>query len=110
MKIISRCTKKYKLWVRGEDNKLKEFKPTDTLWYLLYVRNEPRNQRMRKLFRSRFRMPHTSFLELAHDMSSHALFQRWCSQDCTGNQSGNIKLLLLGALRYLGRGWTLDDI
>ena len=76
MKIASQSTQEYKLWVRGEDKKVKEFKPTDTFWYLLYVKIEPRNQLMRSLFRARFRIPYTSFLELAHNISRHELFQR----------------------------------
>ena len=74
------------------------------------MKGEPCNQCMRKLFCSRFIIPNISFLELTHDISKHELFQSWSSKDCTGQESGNIKLLILGPLRYLGRGWTFDDI
>ena len=30
--------------------------------------------------------------------------------DAVGKSPSNMKLLLLGSLRYIGRGWTLDDI
>ena len=62
LKIVTRSTKKHKLWVRGEDDKLKELSLTETLWYLLYVKGEARNQCMCKAFRAIFRMPHTSYL------------------------------------------------
>ena len=47
-------------------------------------------------------MPHTSYLELAHDMSDHELFQRWVSKDATNTNASDIKILLLGSLRYIG--------
>ena len=105
-----RSVKKYKILVRDPNGCLRQIKPTDTLWYLLYIATSPRSNRLRKLFRNRFRLPHHSFLELANEISHHELFSRWSSSDCTGVDSSNIKLLLLGALRYLGRGFTFDDI
>ena len=95
---------------RDDSGILKEFKTYHTLWYLLYVKQEPRNNRQRKLFRNRFRMPHSSYLDLAKLISSHELFDRWVSPDATKKDSTDIKILLLGSLRYLGRGWTFDDI
>ena len=105
-----RTVKKYKILVRDPNGCLREIKPTDTLWYLLYIVTSPRSNRLRKLFRNRFRLPHHSFLELANEISHHELYARWSSSDCTGVDSSNITLLLLGALRYLGRGFTFDDI
>ena len=37
-------------------------------------------------------------------------FGRWMRKDATGKDSSPIELMLLGSLRYLGRGWTFDDI
>ena len=38
-------------------------------------------------------------------------FYSWCGVDKINNKkSSPIELLVLGALRYLGRGWTFDDI
>ena len=37
------------------------------------------------------------------------LFGQWSIFYCTGRRSSPIKLLLLGTLRYLGRGFTFDD-
>ena len=65
---------------------------------------------MLKSFRNRFRLPYSSFIELADEIHEHESFNRWRCSDCTGEQPSNIKLLLLGSLRYLGRSWTFDDI
>ena len=102
-KLSSKPVKKHILFVRDDDGNPKEFKTTDTLWYLLYINQEPRNERMRKQFCSRFRMIHISYLELADDMPHHELFQQWVSNDATNKKPCEIKVLLLGLLRYLGR-------
>ena len=57
----SRSVGKYKLLVRNPDGTLREFRYSDTLWYLMYVQSPPRNNRLRKTFRNRFRLTHDSF-------------------------------------------------
>ncbi len=37
-------------------------------------------------------------------------FDRWCGYKPNNKQSSPIELLVLGSLRYLGRGFTFDDI
>jgi hypothetical protein len=39
-------------------------------------------------------------------------FARWCdgSKDATGDKATPLEILVTGALRYLGRGWTFDDL
>ena len=105
-----RSVKRHKLMVRDEDGSLREIKPVDTLWYLLYVSNPPTSKRMSKVFRLRFRLPYQSFISLSHDISNHDIFIRWTRVDAVGDPPSNLKLLLLGALRFIGRNWTLDDI
>ena len=61
-------------------------------------------------FRNRFRMPFDSFISLHNEIKAHELFPRWSNTDTTFESSPNMKLLLLGFLRYIGRSWTLDDI
>lgn len=65
---------------------------------------------MHQKFRLRFRMPYSSFLSLVNEMKVHPLFQQWWDgrTDCCGNPSSPIELLLLGALRYIGRKCTFD--
>ena len=107
---VVRSVKKHKLLVRDHDGRLREILPTDTLWYQLYVSQPPSSSRHAKLFRQRFRLPYQSFLELSSQLFNHDMFIQWRSTDAVGNPPSNFKLLLLGALRYIGRAWTLDDV
>ena len=106
----SRSVKKHKLLVRADDGSIRSLTPTDTLWYLLYVKSSPQDERLKKIFRSRFRVPYFYFCDLVNDISTHEIFSRWSSCDAVGSHPSNLKLLLLGSLRYLGRAWTFDDI
>ena len=105
-----RSIKRHKLMVRDSDGSLREIRPTDTLWYLLYIAHPPITERIFKLFRLRFRMPYQSFLDLAENIRCNEKNSQWTRADAAGVSSHDIKLLLLGALRYIGRAWTLDDI
>ena len=99
-----RSVKKHKLLYRDDNGNLQEFKTSHTLYFLLYVNQEPRNTRQHKKNCSRFRMPHTSYLELDCDLSNHKMLKQWVSKDATNKQYSDIKVLLLGSLRYLGQG------
>ena len=65
---------------------------------------------MAKLFRNRFRLPYKSFLSLSEEVVNNPMFARWTRSDVVGDKPMNVKLPLLGCLRYIGRAWTLDDI
>ena len=106
----TRSVKKHKLLVRNSDGSLRELKPEDTIWYLIYVANPPSGDRMLKLFRNRFRVPYNYFIDLSNEISNHDLFSRWKCHDAVGSVPSDLKLLLLGSLRYIGRSWTFDDI
>ena len=106
----TRSVKKHKLLVRADDGTIRALTPTDTLWYLLYVKTPPRDNRLKSLFRTRFRVPYSYFIELSNDIYVNDIFSRWRNTDATGQPPSNMKLLLLGSLRYLGRSWTFDDI
>ena len=108
--VHTRTVKKHRLMVRSESGDLREILPKDTLWYLLYVQSPLQNNRLKKMFRIRFRIPYCFFNELSHDISNHELFSRWKFSDAVGSPPSNLKLLLLGSLRYIGRSWTFDDI
>ena len=105
-----RSVKKHKLLVRADDGSVRALMPTDTLWYLLYVKTPPQDNRLKKNFRTRFRIPYSYFIELSDDIYDNEIFNRWKNKDATGEPPSNIKLLLLGSLRYIGRSWTFDDI
>ena len=106
----SRSVKKHSLLVRNPDGSLRQLTSEDTLWFLLYCDGVPQNNRLKRKFRNRFRMPHESFIELHDTIIDHEMFSSWKSNDAAGVKPSDTKLLLLGALRYIGRGWTFDDI
>ena len=87
----------------------------DSSWYTLYVNPENiernlQNKLFREKFRRRFRMPYESYTDLAVQLKDSSMFQRWTGMDACGTHASPVELLLLGSLRYLGRGWTFDDI
>jgi hypothetical protein len=95
------------------DGSLKPFGPKNTAWYNDYV--DSPNVTCRKFqrkFRKRFRMSYPTFLKHLNEVKDHHLFKSWSetSKSCIGDPPSPIELLLLGTLRYLGRGWTLDDL
>ena len=96
-----------------EDGPLCVITPEESGWYRAYVNNfllEEPDSFMAKKFRNRFRLPYPSYKELLHQISSDSRFERWCGHKWNGKKSSPVQLLLLGTLRYLGRGWMFDDI
>jgi DDE superfamily endonuclease len=86
--------------------------PKETVWYNMYLAHpRPDNPKFQKSFRNRFRMPYESFLGLLSRLEESVLFDRWRSgaRDAWGKSASPLGLLLLCGLRYLGRGWTMDD-
>ena len=77
--------KYHKMIVRDNDGSLREIRPTDTLWYLLYIKQPPANKRLLQLFRKRFRLPYDSFISLSEDVMAHPMFVRWTRCDAVGN-------------------------
>ena len=53
-------------------------------------------------------MPHFKFVEMCNDLSQEGAFLQWTSIDAVGESRAELSLLLLGALKYLGRSWTFD--
>ena len=70
------------------------------------------NDRFQKRFRLRFRLPYNSFKELLSMAEQSPLFDRWKDGRCdvVDSESTPLSLLILCGLRYLGRGWTFDDL
>ncbi len=96
---------------RTKDGELEVIPPTQSSWCMMYV-NSPLadDDRFLKKFRNRFRIPYQNYLELAEDCRAHNNFSRWMGCGATKRVASPIELLVLGALRYLGRGWTFDDL
>ena len=81
------------------------------MWYKFYVRNFyiTQDAKLVKASRNRFHLPYPQFLELVEDICSNDLFDRWCGYKSNNKKVSLVELLILGSLRYLGRGWTFDD-
>ena len=47
---------------------------------------------------------------MSDKISDDSNFEQWKHPDAAGVPPSNLKLILLGALRYTGRAWTYDDI
>ena len=103
--------RKYVMARRVEGGELERIQPTESFWYTYYVQ-EPLldDERFVKKFRNRFRLPYDKYKELCSYCSDSELFVRWIGKDATGRDATPITLLVLGSLRYLGRGWTFDDV
>jgi len=64
-----------------------------------------------KKFRRRFRMTYEQFQTTLVKVKRSYLFDRWVTgRDATGKPSSPIELMVLGAMRHLGRGLTFDDL
>ncbi|KAL7524074.1 hypothetical protein ACHAWF_000807, partial [Thalassiosira exigua] len=95
------------------DGSLRQFGPWDTDWYRRYIESPAHHsKRFHRLFRRRFRCSYESFLKHVEEVKKSELFSRWAdgSKDATGKEATPIELLVLGVLRYLGRGWCFDDL
>ena len=86
-----------------------------TQWWQNYVINaQPDKLWWRKLFANRFRIPYDNYLELVQMCLDSPLLSQWSplayGMRKNKKQGAPIQLLVLCALRYLGRGWFLDDL
>ena len=85
----------------------------DTEWYRRYV-SDPAlcDKKIHSKFRRRFRCSYESFTKHVEEIKSSDLFDVWSEDkvDAVGVPSSPIELLVLGVLRYLGRGWCFDDL
>lgn len=109
------------MYHRLETGDLERVTPTASLWYCLYCRGQENGNSLMPgfdtKFRNRFRLPYENYLELAtlcieDSRNTDGYFHRWCPGKKTFAQQpcAPIELLLLTSLRYLGRGWTFDDL
>ena len=111
-------SKKATMFVRDENGNVVQMTPTLSPWYQAYIQNpQPDNNKWLRKFRLRFRVPYASFFQLVSMLKEPQYaeyFGRWTGgtphQEAAHFNSAPIELFLLGALRYLGRGWTFDDL
>ena len=76
----------------------------------LYITHEPTRKKDLIMFRRRFRLPYKDFLKLCKLVRDNNWMPDVGKKDALGKDGVCLELLLLGALRYLGRGWTFDDV
>ena len=86
-----------------------------SIWYSNYVMEpSPDCPKWNKMFRRRFRMPYESFLDLSAQCEESEHLKTWWSSNGFHKYNKQkvlpMKLLVLCALRYLGRSWTFDDL
>ena len=109
------------LYTRLTNGDVQQLSPTQSSWYNLYCRGEEIGKALmpgfNEKFRKRFRMPYESYLELVtlcqeDSMRDGGHFVRWRPGKVSieGKLCTPLELLILSALRYLGRGWTFDDL
>jgi hypothetical protein len=103
----------YKFSRMDSSGQITTITPLMSTWYFLYVGNKLLDDdiTLQRQFRNRFRMTYQSFMDLVEMCKASDIFSVWCQRKEKNNkQSSSVELLLLGSLRYLGRGWTFDDI
>ena len=107
---VIRSVKKHIIQFPNEDGTMRTVTFKDSTWYNLYINTPPTSKRQLKIFRRRFRLPYDEFMKMVEDLKTHENFIRWHNKDCIGNEPSDLRLLLMGTLRYIGRGLTFDDI
>ena len=61
----ARLVKIHKLLARDDDGSLRQVKYIGTIWYKLYVKSSPCNERLLNLFRNTFRLPYGKLIDLS---------------------------------------------
>ena len=94
--------------------------PTMSSWYNLYCNGVVHGTELlptfAEKFRRRFRLPYNCYQELLDICNCEAAAGGYMTSWRPGNMSAigtpcsPMSLLLLCALRYIGRGWTMDDL
>ena len=81
-------------------------------WYRRYVSGVGWFQQKKHFqqFRRRFRMPYTEFKGLVTLAREQQWFPHYERVNACKQPGIPLDLFILGSLRYLGRGWTFDDI
>ena len=106
-------TRKRKLEFLTEDKTVWTWlTPKQSTWYILYISNgDDMDETELKDFCNQFRVPYENFKELLQELNDDPLFSKWAkgTTDCYRQPSSPLSMVLLEALRYLGRGDTFDD-
>jgi hypothetical protein len=105
------CKKKF-IYTRDASGAREPMTAETCLWMAMYIESPNlENPKFHKVFRQHFRMPsYDSFLGILDRVKNDKLFKRWSGYDAVGKMALPISLLLLGCFRYIGHGWTFDDL
>jgi hypothetical protein len=95
---------------RDEKGIIRDVHPTESNWYVQYISCPSHSNQFFKKFRRRFRLTYHEYLTLVEESREKQYFPSYMRKDAAGRDSSPLELMILGALRYLGRGWTFDDI
>ena len=100
------------LWYKDEAGIAHRRDPRATDWYRDYVSEANTSAtNFHKKFRARFRLPYAAFTSLIEECKRAQWFAKYDSRRARGLQQPHpIELYILGALRYIGRGWVFDDL
>ena len=97
-------------WMRDGNGNVIRCEPEFSQWFTTYLHDPAlEDKNFHKKFRHRFRMKHSSFCKLLGMVKEDECFKSW-TRKAGPTKPSPIGLLLLGTLRYLGRGWTFDDL
>ena len=107
------CQKLVNVSMFDKDGNVVPLDPKYSTWYITYC-SHPRLscKHFHTLFRRRFRLPYKEYLQLVQEARESGIFAIWDTgrKSAVGTLSSPLELMVLGALRYLGRGWTFDDL
>jgi hypothetical protein len=101
------------LWTNPITGISSRLSPFMSQWYIYYIQNAPsQDYHFLCKFRRQFRVPYSYFQELSAELKERDEFQPWWTgaTDGLGKPSTPINLLVLTALRYIGRAWTLEKL
>ena len=84
--------------------------PKTSNWYRYYISRPVTSKKALKSFRRAFRLPYRAYVAFVRDARDGKWFPKSEHKDALGRVGTPLELLVLGALRYLGRGWTFHDI
>ena len=111
----SRSPKRTTMLIRDSAGQLVPMTPRLSPWYYTYVAHpQPNDGQWLQKFRLRFRAAYHAFLQLLSLVTADdawEFFARWTVHKASYyHKRTPIELLTLGSLRYVGRGWTFDDL
>jgi hypothetical protein len=97
--------------IKDENGSTTELTPIASPWYISYVMSpQVDDDTFNKKFKHHFRLTYSMFVSLLNTVKQSDEFDWWMRLDAFYRSPSPIELLLLGTLRYIGRGWTFDDL